>query len=327
LNQKTNKTVTTDEPHRIDELDAEIIESLRVNGRRTMDALAKELGISVWNVKRRVQALISEGAINIYGAVKLGLPNSPILVVSGMNIDKQHIASVVKDIATDRSVGMILKTLGRYDLITSGHYSTLDMLSRDLEAGLSGTAGVKLRETFVCLSIYKGRHGRMDPYLLDKDDRDIMALLMKDGRQSNQDIAQKLNLSASSVSRRIKQLENTDTLRIKASISTKYHPFTAVIFARAASGKLMKAVNTLVKYPEVLMLAHITGRYELFGQVAVESQAHFAEFMERQMAAVEGIQDIEVNLITERIWLYDTLFDKYWAETHPIKNNQIRTGM
>ena len=48
---------------------------------------------------------------------------------------------------------------------------------------------------------------------LDKTDRKILAILQADGRLSNQDVAERVNLSPSPCLRRIKRLEEAGVIR------------------------------------------------------------------------------------------------------------------
>ncbi len=112
---------------------------------------------------------------------------------------------------------------------------------------------------------------------MDDVDRQILALLVEDGRRTYDDIAAQVNLSAPSVKRRVDRLRRDGTLK----------GFTAVIDEAAmglgtealvelfyAPGTLLDEVATrLSKVPEVVEAWTITGEADAIARVRTKDNA------------------------------------------------------
>jgi len=258
-NKKRKKQVIPAEHY-----DARIVELLHENGRRTLDSMANELGISISNVNRRMQDLLNNGALEIHATVRVDLDTSPIFAVSAMDVSRKAIPNVIKKISNELTISSIVRTIGRFDLISFAYFKSQKELAEYVEQVLQQADGIKSSKTYICMSIYKGNYRRINPYLLEPADRDLIALLMKDSSQTNQEIARKLNVSPSSISRRITQLVKSDTIRFTTPINdTVNPPFLVALFARVKHKELQAVATVLSKYPEVAFLASITGHYDL----------------------------------------------------------------
>jgi len=112
---------------------------------------------------------------------------------------------------------------------------------------------------------------------MDTQDRQIIALLVDDGRRTYDDIGQRVALSAPAVKRRVDRLRSRGALR----------GFTAVVDHRAlgdntealielfyAPGTLLDAVtNTLRRHPEVVEAWSVTGEADAIARVRTQSNA------------------------------------------------------
>ena len=112
---------------------------------------------------------------------------------------------------------------------------------------------------------------------MDASDRQILALLVEDGRRTYDDIAQRVSLSPPAVKRRVDKLRRGGTLR----------GFTAVIDHEAlgdrtealielffAPGTQLAAVaDTLRQHPEVVEAWSVTGEADAIARVRTQDNA------------------------------------------------------
>jgi Lrp/AsnC family transcriptional regulator, leucine-responsive regulatory protein len=112
---------------------------------------------------------------------------------------------------------------------------------------------------------------------MDAQDRQIIALLVEDGRRTYDDIGQHVSLSAPAVKRRVDRLRSRGALR----------GFTAVVDHNAlgdntealielfyAPGTLLDAVtDTLRRHPEVVEAWSVTGEADAIARVRTQSNA------------------------------------------------------
>ncbi len=111
---------------------------------------------------------------------------------------------------------------------------------------------------------------------MDAQDRQIIALLVEDGRRTYDDIGQRVSLSAPAVKRRVDRLRSSGALR----------GFTAVVDHNAlgdhtealielfyAPGTLLDAVtDTLRRHPEVVEAWSVTGEADAIARVRTREQ-------------------------------------------------------
>jgi Lrp/AsnC family transcriptional regulator, leucine-responsive regulatory protein len=112
---------------------------------------------------------------------------------------------------------------------------------------------------------------------MDASDRQILALLVEDGRRTYDDLATRVSLSAPAVKRRVDKLRATRAL----------HGFTAVVDYAAlgsntealielffAPGTLLDQVaETLRRYPEVVDAWSVTGEADAIARVRTDDNA------------------------------------------------------
>ncbi len=104
---------------KVDALDWEIIEKLRVDGRMSNSAIARELNVTEGTVRHRVKRLTDEGVIRIAGAVKPGYAEKELHVILGIKIsESSKLKKAFEKIRKIPEVRSTFITSGRFDIIT-----------------------------------------------------------------------------------------------------------------------------------------------------------------------------------------------------------------
>ncbi len=112
----------------IDETDRKIADTLAVNGRVSMAALGKEVGISASNAKKRYQKLRENGVLKITIQVNPSKIGYQALCVFFTTISSERLPSIVQKISQIPDVISIMKTTGDYDLQVYAMVQNLDQL-------------------------------------------------------------------------------------------------------------------------------------------------------------------------------------------------------
>ncbi len=144
--------------------------------------------------------------------------------------------------------------------------------------------------------------------ILDEIDYRIISLLQEDGRRSNVDIAQRLNVSEVTVRRRINKLIKQDFMQMTAVTNPIKLGFPVVVLigVKVERGFLNEAANSLAKLKEVRFLGKTSGRYDLVFEVWLGSNEQLLNFLSEQLGAFKGIGDAEVIHILEMVkYTYD----------------------
>jgi Lrp/AsnC family transcriptional regulator for asnA, asnC and gidA len=129
----------------------------------------------------------------------------------------------------------------------------------------------------------------------DGVDEQIVRLLGEDGRQSSEQIAKKLNISAATVRRRIKKLLENDLLHIVGVVDPADFgfPLPAVIAMDVIPEKLEFTLQELSDLPEIKWMATTIGRYDVIAGVRFRSLDFLSKFVTQTLPQITGVKDCE----------------------------------
>lgn len=129
---------------------------------------------------------------------------------------------------------------------------------------------------------------------LDDIDRAIVTHLRKNGRATNQQIADILGLTAATVSSRIRRMEDANALRVVAVSDFSAHGYNVLLeVAIEVDGRPASEVaEELAKLPEVFAAHLVTGRYDIDVLVALHDFDGLADLMLNKLAKIHGIRSL-----------------------------------
>lgn len=149
---------------------------------------------------------------------------------------------------------------------------------------------------------------------LDKIDRKILAILQQDGRLSNQEIAERVNLSPSPCLRRIRHLEEAGVIRqyvalldpdklglgllAYVNVRLEKHNDAAPAGARAPRADFAASV---ANWPEVVACYAMTGEMDYLLRVHVEDMEHFSHFMMETLLKHPAVLDVKSSFALQRV--------------------------
>lgn len=149
---------------------------------------------------------------------------------------------------------------------------------------------------------------------LDKTDRKILAVLQGDGRLSNQEVAERVNLSPSPCLRRIKRLEQAGVIRQyvalldPAKIGLGLLAYVNVRLekhgdaGRGANASPRAGFSASVaNWPEVVACYAMTGEMDYLLRVHVEDMEHFSRFMMETLLRHPAVLDVKSGFALQRI--------------------------
>jgi len=136
---------------------------------------------------------------------------------------------------------------------------------------------------------------------MDRTDRRLLAALQRDGRITNQALADQVGLSPSPCLRRVRALEDQGLItgyaaqldRNKAGL-----PITAFLrikLANHAPDTVAAFERAILRLDEVLECHLTSGAEDYLLQVVVDSQAGYERFMRERLHPVPGIGAIETS--------------------------------
>lgn len=137
---------------------------------------------------------------------------------------------------------------------------------------------------------------------IDETDRRIIRELQKNGRMSNQELSERINLSPSPCLRRTKALEESGVIKgYTALIDQQAYglPVTALIrirLERHAEDSVRIFEARVRATPEILDCYLVTGDADYLLRVLVESLDAYEDFIRRKIHVIPGITSIDTSL-------------------------------
>jgi Lrp/AsnC family leucine-responsive transcriptional regulator len=131
-------------------------------------------------------------------------------------------------------------------------------------------------------------------FAMDDVDRAIVAHLRKNGRATNQQVADQLGLTAATVSARIRRMEDADALRVVAVSDFSAHGYNVLLeVAIEVDGRAASQVaEELAKLPEVFAAHLVTGRYDIDILVALHDFDELSDLLLNKLAKIRGIRSL-----------------------------------
>ena len=139
----------------VDDLDNQIVEILKKDGRASNAHIARALGVSEGTVRRRLRMLIEGGVIHVnvsLDPVKMGLTTEAII---GLEVDPDKMDPVCASLADFDDIGYVTLTTGAVDVFAWGRFSSTESLGLFLRSKVGKIPGVRRTETYMCISVRK----------------------------------------------------------------------------------------------------------------------------------------------------------------------------
>ena len=136
---------------------------------------------------------------------------------------------------------------------------------------------------------------------LDERDRRIVALLQRDSKLAQAEIARRVGLSTAAVNERMKKLEHAGVIR----------RYVAVVDPKALGASVMAFVEVFIEHPrfeqafiervnavdEVQECHHITGEFSLLLKVRVRDMERLQQLLIHRINALEGVRQTRTVIV------------------------------
>ncbi|MBI1891901.1 MAG: Lrp/AsnC family transcriptional regulator [Burkholderiales bacterium] len=143
---------------------------------------------------------------------------------------------------------------------------------------------------------------------LDRYDRQLLEVLQKDGRISNQDLADRIGLSPSSCLRRLRTLEESGLIvGYRALLNAKVLGLSLMALIhismdRHTPERFANFESTVADLPEVLECLLITGQdadYQL--KVIVRDMDAYQELLLNKITRIEGVTGVHSSFVLRNV--------------------------
>ncbi len=137
---------------------------------------------------------------------------------------------------------------------------------------------------------------------LDRFDRSILAALQRDGRISNVDLAQRVNLSESACLRRVRALEQAGLIeRYVALLDQKQLGLSGTVFVHIAlrreeQSELAAFEAAVQRIPEIMECYLMTGEFDYLLRVVVSDMEDFERLHNEALTRLPGVSRVNSSI-------------------------------
>ncbi len=138
---------------------------------------------------------------------------------------------------------------------------------------------------------------------MDRKDRQIIRALQANGRMTNQDLAEQVNLSPSPCLRRLRILEESGAIQgYSAEVDAKAYGLPITVFVRVRLERhneedVKRFENRVMSIDEVLECHVLTGASDYQLRVVVSDLDAYEDFIRNRIHRIGGIASIDTSFV------------------------------
>ena len=159
------------------------------------------------------------------------------------------------------------------------------------------------------------------PHKLDRYDRQILDALQADGGLTNQELAERVGLSPSPCSRRVRALEDSGLIRSRHALIDQKAlglDLTVIIqisMDRHTPERFEKFEDTVARFPEVQQCYLITGQdADYLLKVVVPDMDAYQQFLLNKITRIEGVSGVHSSFVMRKV-VDTTALPLHYVET------------
>ncbi|MDD5701438.1 MAG: Lrp/AsnC family transcriptional regulator [Dehalococcoidales bacterium] len=293
-------------------IDLKIIDLLKRDGRYSCAAIAQDLGVNVATVTKHLERMLAEDVISIKTVLnqfKMGF-NAHAFIT--LDVDLCKVGRVCEQLVESPNISLVVTTFGRYDLLGIADFQNWDILQEFIAKDVPSIDGIVKINAFPIVEIKKLNSGLftysapvapyppLDPPL-DGIDQAIIAELQNNGREPFTDLASRLNLSLTTVSRRVARLRRDEILGISAVRNPSKWGYlaNAYVAVHADANKVQKICAELAAYPELHLIMTAMSGFEILVGIHAPNSEKMYHFIVEKIARIEGVTNLETFVCAE----------------------------
>ena len=134
---------------------------------------------------------------------------------------------------------------------------------------------------------------------LDELDFNILVLLQQDGRMSFTEIAEKLEVSISTIRTRVGKLIDDKTIQIVGRVNPEkvgFHAYAHIKISVRPASLIEHVSEKLMEFSEVSFLAIISGDYDLEMDVMCRDNNHLLQVVNQRIARIDGVYKTKTDM-------------------------------
>jgi DNA-binding Lrp family transcriptional regulator len=292
----------------MDILNRKIIALLKSDGRCSNAQIAKELGVNVATVAKHIDKMLEEDVISIKTVLnpfKFGF-NAHAFITLDIKLSK--IDQACAQLINNPGISLLATTFGRFDVLIIADFPTWETLQEFVTRELPNIEGISKIDTFPIIEIKKIYTGlfKYDSYVntppqIDEVDLTIIKTLNENGRLSYAELAHRLKISLTTVSRRVARLKKEEIIKITAIRNPSKWGYLANAYSvlHADLNKVNTICANLSAYPEIHLIMTLMSGFEILFGMHFPNPELMYEFIVNKIAQIDGVFNIETFVCAE----------------------------
>lgn len=143
---------------------------------------------------------------------------------------------------------------------------------------------------------------------LDRTDRRILEAMQQDGRISNLELSEKVGLSPTPCSRRVKRLEESGiidrhvTLLNQSALGLKLTAIIGISMDRHTPERFENFESQVNEYPEIIEASVVTGQsYDYLVKAVVPDMEYYEELLLGRITRIEGVTGVHSSFVLRKV--------------------------
>jgi Lrp/AsnC family leucine-responsive transcriptional regulator len=143
---------------------------------------------------------------------------------------------------------------------------------------------------------------------LDRTDRRILEAMQQDGRISNLELAEKVGLSPTPCSRRVKRLEESGiidqhvTLLNQSALGLKLTAIIGISMDRHTPERFENFERQVNEYPEIIEASVVTGQsYDYLVKAVVPDMEYYEELLLGRLTRIDGVTGVHSSFVLRKV--------------------------
>jgi Lrp/AsnC family leucine-responsive transcriptional regulator len=143
---------------------------------------------------------------------------------------------------------------------------------------------------------------------LDRTDRRILEAMQQDSRISNLELAEKVGLSPTPCSRRVKRLEESGiidqhvTLLNQSALGLKLTAIIGISMDRHTPERFENFERQVNEYPEIIEASVVTGQsYDYLVKAVVPDMEYYEELLLGRLTRIDGVTGVHSSFVLRKV--------------------------
>lgn len=293
----------------VDDLDRDLVERLRVDGRENNRALARALGVNEATIAARLRRLEESRTMHVVALTDMDGFGKGFLGFARITVADRTPAEVAAEVADIPELISLAVTTGRADLFGAVLARDRRDLGRVISELIPRVSGVDSVRCEVAVDVLRfdsewaalAAPGHFDTGIgpacgrLDTLDVEIVRALQQDARSSNRSVALNLGVSEGTVRQRIRRMQDARLIRIRAVSDVGAFSLTASasvgVFVR--DGRVDDVGRALAAIDGVAAVIRTVGEYDYLIVALAPTRAGLFDIVLGSVQSIPGVRATE----------------------------------